>query len=223
MNTPPTDRFASELRRFGPVGILAMAVILAGNFVVAPLSAILALAWARRSGTPMRAIGFAPPKSWPIVIGAGIVLGVAFKILMKSVVMPLLGADAVNQAYDYLVGNTAALPAILFTVIVAAGFGEETVYRGYLFERFGKLLGSGVPARVSIVLLTSALFGLAHYAEQGIPGAEQAAIVGLVLGTIFAITGRIWMLMVAHSAFDVTAVFIIYWNLESHVAHLVFK
>jgi hypothetical protein len=31
------------------------------------------------------------------------------------------------------------------------------------------------------------------------------------------------MLMFAHAAFDLTAVAIIYWNLESEVAHLVFK
>ena len=31
------------------------------------------------------------------------------------------------------------------------------------------------------------------------------------------------MLMVAHSAFDLTALAIIYWNLESKVAHWVFR
>jgi hypothetical protein len=29
--------------------------------------------------------------------------------------------------------------------------------------------------------------------------------------------------MVAHAAFDLTALAMIYWNLESRVAHLVFK
>jgi membrane protease YdiL (CAAX protease family) len=54
------------------------------------------------------------------------------------------------------------------------------------------------------------------------PGVEQATIVGLVFGTIFAITGRIWMLMVAHAAFDLTAVAIIYWGWERKVAELFF-
>jgi hypothetical protein len=31
------------------------------------------------------------------------------------------------------------------------------------------------------------------------------------------------MLMFAHAAFDLTAVAIIYWNLEREVAHLIFK
>lgn len=103
-----------------------------------------------------------------------------------------------------------------------AGFGEETVFRGYLFERLGKLLGRGI-AKAAIVLLTSALFSAAHYPDQGLPGVEQAAFTGLVFRTIFAITTRIWLPMVAHAAFDVAAVAIIYWNLESKVAHLLFK
>jgi hypothetical protein len=31
------------------------------------------------------------------------------------------------------------------------------------------------------------------------------------------------MLMVAHAAFDLTAIALIYWNLESDVAHFIFK
>lgn len=48
-------------------------------------------------------------------------------------------------------------------------------------------------------------------------------MVGFVFGTIFAVTRPIWMLMVAHAAFDLTAVAIIYWDLELAVAHLVLK
>ena len=156
-------------------------------------------------------------------MAGGVVFGIAFKFLMKAIVMPLLGADPINQAFHYLAGNRAALPGAVYAMIVGAGFGEETVFRGYVFERLGKLFGPGVWARMLIVLLTSVWFGLAHYSLQGPAGAEQATIVGLVYGTIFAVTGRIWMLMCAHAAFDLTALAIIYWNLESNVAHLVFK
>jgi membrane protease YdiL (CAAX protease family) len=224
LNVPSSDdRVAASLRGFGLLGILAILVIFAGSLVGPPLSAVLVLVWARWSRTPWREIGYARPRSWIATAAIGVAFGIAFKFLMKMIVMPLLGADPINQAYHYLAGNRAAIPAMLFAVIVGAGFGEETVFRGYFFERLGKLFGSGVAARTSIVLLTSALFGLAHYAVQGLAGAEQGAIVGLVFGTIFAVTGRIWMLMSAHAAFDVTAVAMIYWNLESEVAHLVFK
>jgi CAAX protease family protein len=220
---PSDDALAAGLRGFGPLGILATLTILAGNLVVAPLSAILVLVWARRSRTPWRSIGYVRPRSWAGTLIVGIVFGAAFKFLMKSIVMPLLGADPINHAYHYLAGNRAALPGALTAMTVGAGFGEETLFRGYLFERLGKLLGTRARAKASIVLLTSVLFGLAHVAGQGPAGAEQATIVGLVFGTIFAFTGRIVMLMVAHAAFDLTAVAMIYWNLESKVAHLVFK
>jgi membrane protease YdiL (CAAX protease family) len=73
------------------------------------------------------------------------------------------------------------------------------------------------------VLITSVWFGAVHYPVQGLAGAEQALIVGAIFGTIFARTGRIFALMIAHVAFDVTAVAIIYWNLETNVAHFFFK
>ncbi|HEX7516601.1 MAG TPA: type II CAAX endopeptidase family protein [Chthoniobacterales bacterium] len=219
---PPDDPVAARLRGFGPLGLLAILIIVLTS-VVKPLSALLVLLWAWRSHTPWREIGYVRPKSWIGSLAIGIVFGCAFKLVMKAIVMPLFGAPDINPAYHYLVGNRAALPGMLFTFIVGAGFGEETVFRGYLFERLGKLFGPGTGAKVSIVLLTSAVFALGHYANLGIPGVEQAMITGLVFGTIFAVTGRIWMVMCAHAAFDLTALAIIYWNLETAVAHLVFK
>jgi membrane protease YdiL (CAAX protease family) len=217
----PADPIAAGLRGFGPLGILAILVILAAQ-VVAPLSALLVLLWARRSHTAWREIGYVRPRSWTQTVVAGIFFGIAFKFFMKAIVMPLLGADPINQAYHYLAGNRAALPAAIFTMIVVSGFGEETVFRGYLFERLGKLLGSGVWAKSLMVFFTTLLFALAHYAG-GLAAVEQAAIMGLILAAIFAVTGRIFMLMIAHAAFNLTAVAMIYWNLEASVAHLVFK
>ena len=220
------DRFAERLRGFGPLGIVAMLLILvSGNTpvgsVVVPFGAVLVLLWARWSRTPWAEIGYVRPRSWVGGLAVGIAFGIGFKILLKAVVMPLLGADPINQAYHYLAGNRAMLPAAIWAMLVA-GFAEETVFRGYMFERLGKLFGYGVGAKVAIVLFTSAWFGASHYAVQGLAGAEQATIFGLVFGTIFAITGRLWMLMCAHAAFDLTALAIIYWDIENYVARLVF-
>ena len=215
------DRFAAKLRGFGPLGILAILFIAAGQ-ILAPLSAVLVLVWTRLSRTAWREIGYIRPKSWIGSLALGIAFGIALKFLMKAIVMPLLGANPINQAYHYLVGNPAALPGAVWTMIVVGGFGEETVFRGYLFERLGKLFGASLTARIVIVLVTAALFASLHYFDQGLAGAQQATITGLVFGTVFAITGRIWMLMCAHAAFDLTAVAMIYWNLESRVAHLIF-
>jgi hypothetical protein len=218
-----SEDFARQLRGFGPVGIIALVIILLGNVPYVPLSALLVLLWAWLSHTPWAEIGFVRPKNRAITIAGGIVFGVVLKCLMKIIIMPLLGSDPVNHAYHYLAGNRAALPGAIYTMIVMAGFREETVFRGYMFERFGKLFGSSIGAKVLTILVTSAWFGVGHYSTQGLAGTEQAAIVGLVFGTIFAITGRLWMLIFAHAAFDLAALAMIYWNMEYRLGHLVFK
>ena len=217
------ERVARWLRGFGPLGIIAILIILGGNLIIGPLSAILVLIWVKISGTPWREIGYVRPRSWVKTILIGIVFGVALKFVMKALVMPLLGAPPVNQAYHFVTGNAAVIPMMLYTIIVTAGFGEETLYRGWMFERLGKLFGQSVPAKVAIVLTSALLFAAAHLTGQGIPGAEQALVVGIVLGSIFAVTGRIFMLMVAHTAFDLTALWMIYYDLETPIAHFIFK
>jgi membrane protease YdiL (CAAX protease family) len=217
------DNFAARLRGFGPIGLLAILIILAGNFIITPLSAILVLVWTKISNTPWREIGYVRPRSWVRTILVGIVFGVALKFTMKALVMPLLGAPPVNQAYHFVTGNSAVIPLMLFTMLVTAGFDEETFYRGWMFERLGKLFGQSVPAKVAMVLITAILFASMHYPDQKLPGVEQALVTGLIFASIFAITGRIFMLMVAHAAFDLTALWMIYYGLETRIAHLIFS
>jgi membrane protease YdiL (CAAX protease family) len=140
------DRLASRLRGFGPLGIFAIVCIFYATWYAPPLAFLMVLVWARLSRTPWREIGFARPKSWTRDLTLGLVLGCALKFVLKAVAMPLLGADPINHAYHYVVGNRAAIPGILLTVLLAA-VGEETVFRGYLFERMSKLFGPGVATR----------------------------------------------------------------------------
>jgi uncharacterized protein len=212
-----------RLRGFGPLGLFAVVIILLGNFLFLPVSALLVLVWARLSRTPWDELGFVRPENWVITIASGVIFGVLLKLAMKSVVMPLLGADPVNQAFRFLQGNTAALPGILYLVVVGAGFGEEVLFRGFAFERLRTLLDSSLIATVLIVVAHPSGFGAAHYSFQGVPGVQQATVVGLVSGPVFAVTRRLPMLMIAHAAFDVTTVALIYWRLETAVAHWFFS
>ena len=187
-----------------------------------PIAALLILGWAYFTHKPWRELGFVRPRSWAATIASGVGWGILLKLGMKAIVMPLLGAPSFNAAYHFIAGNPRALLEMLFVSIVIAGLGEELIYRGYLFERLGKVLGHSAVARIATVVLTSALFAAMHLPDQGRFGAEQALLTGLVSGTIFMRTKSIWLPMIMHAAFDVTAVVIIYMNLEASVAHLVF-
>jgi membrane protease YdiL (CAAX protease family) len=205
--------------------IFFLLIILTGNIsigtIIIPLGALLVLTWTYLSHTSFRDIGYIRPRNIAITILTALVFGAVFKIMMKSVVMPLFGAPPMNLYYHYLAGNTKLLPAAVWAMLVA-GFGEETVFRGYLFNRIGKFL-KGRGSTALIVLITSAWFAFGHYSNQGWVGVEQAAITGLVFGTIYGITGRIWFVIIAHAAFDLMALAMIYWDLETQFAHLFFK
>jgi membrane protease YdiL (CAAX protease family) len=224
----PGDDFAAQLRGFGLVGIVAIVLIMLSgnivfpNMVAIPVGAVLVLLWARLSHTPLREIGYAKPRNWMVTILIGILFGVAFKFLMKAVMMPLLGADPINHAYHFLAGNKSMLTTAIVAMLIA-GFGEETVFRGFMFERLEKLFGDSRGSKIFIVVFTSLLFGLSHYFSQGWPGVEQATITGLVFGTIFAAAKNIWLVMIAHAFFDLTALAMIYKNVESQIAHWIFK
>lgn len=215
--------FGAALRGRGPAGFLGMLVVVGLGGAIEPLNALLLPLWVAITRTPWRAFGFVRPKSLARTIVVGVLLGVGLKLFLKSVVLPLFGAPPINAAYHHLQGNSAALPGMLFDVIVGAGFGEEAIFRAFWFERLGTFLGRGRGPRIATVLITSAWFGFLHVFGQGVAGAEQALVTGLVFGTIFAITGEIWLPMIAHATFDVIAVLIIYAGLETRVAHWFFR
>lgn len=216
------DSAAAKLRGFGPAGLLAILFVLAGN-VLGPFKGVPVLIWANWSHTPWSELGFARPASWTRTVVVGIVFGVAFKFAMKAVVMPLLGAAPINSTYSWVTGNPLGLAWTLFLVTGGGGFGEELIFRGYFFERLTKIFGSGAAAKTGMVLFSTIVFASLHYQDQHLAGAEQAIFTGLTFGTIYAVTGRIWMVMIAHAAFDVAALAMIYWNVETPIAHWFFR
>ena len=220
---PARDAFARALRGAGPIGIAGILATIVLPAFLGPLRAVGPLLWAWRSRTPLAAFGLGRPRSWVATIALGVLLGGALKLLMKAVVMPLLGAPATNARFSVLEGNTALVVWMLFVVVFGAGLGEELTFRGFLFERLRHFFGSSGRAMAGLVLGTSLLFGLIHLPEQGLHGAEQATITGFLMGTIYARTGNLWLPIVTHAAFNVVAVFIIYWGLESRIAHAFFR
>lgn len=87
-----TSSFAARLGGFSPIGLLAIIVIL---FPLFPgwISATFVLLWAWASRTPWRDLGFVRPKSCLRTVVLGVVCGALFKLVMKTHVMPLLGAS----------------------------------------------------------------------------------------------------------------------------------
>lgn len=219
---PARKGWRAALASFSPLGVVAFFVIFAASISISPIGAALILIWARLARIPYSNLGFVRPKSWLGGLIVGILLGVGLKLVMKAAVLPVLGFDSVNERFHFIAGNPQAALGLAAYAIIAAGFGEETFARGYLFERIGAWLGRSWFGSAGALVLSTALFGSLHF-MQGPGGVANATIVGFVLGAVYLLNRRrLWTLMVAHASFDLVSIAIIYLGLEEKIGSLIF-
>ncbi|MEO6602981.1 MAG: type II CAAX endopeptidase family protein [Polyangiaceae bacterium] len=129
-------------------------------------------------------------------VGGGLVLGF---ILFATVVgiAALLGVYAITGA-----GDTNQLLVALMTIAIVPGVAEELLFRGILFrwlEQFGGTWAA--------LLLTSALFGAAHFFNPNATAFSSFALAceaGLLLGGAYMLTRSLWMPVGLHAAWNFT-------------------
>ncbi len=121
-----------------------------------------------------------------LTIGAGLIAGT---LIYFGNGLELFGAGQVLL--------TLILAAVL---AMASGFGEEIAFRGYLQSRITQRYNSK-----TAVVIVAVLFALSHPLDQGnnpLLYIATAILVGILLGTIFAITGSLWMGIALHTVWN---------------------
>ena len=98
-----------------------------------------------------------------------------------------------------------------------AGFGEEIIWRGFVMTRVAGLLGKGRRAWVASLLITSIAFGLLHF-YQGASGVVMTGTTGLLLGTLFLLSGRnLWLPIITHGMLNTISFLSIYFGLLQYL------
>ena len=135
-----------------------------------------------------------------VVFVAAIAAFVVGAIVMANIVGIPEGADM--SGYNYLSGNLPMLILALVAVYIVSSFGEEVVYRAFLINRIAELGGGGKTAWRVAVLISSVMFGFAHYG-WGASGIVQTGFMGLALGVSYLVVGRnLWVTILAHAYMD---------------------
>lgn len=177
---------------------------------------LLVLGWVslRLRNTTWRQVGMTAPANWPRTLLIGLIAGCAMEALELFVTQPILvhlfhqppDLSALAELHNH--PGVLAL-ALAFTWTVAA-FGEELVWRGYVLNRIAEVLGS-IGGRFAIaVILSSAVFGLAHY-DQGITGVTENIIDGAILAFLYLASGRnLWVPILAHGITDTVDCILLY-------------
>jgi membrane protease YdiL (CAAX protease family) len=91
----------------------------------------------------------------------------------------------------------ASLPELAL-VAVLAGIGEEMLFRGLIQTWLTSALNPALA-----ILITAALFGLAHAISRSY--VAFAFLLGVVLGYLYYVTGSLAAVMVAHAVYDFVA------------------
>jgi membrane protease YdiL (CAAX protease family) len=90
----------------------------------------------------------------------------------------------------------------LVAVAIAAGIGEELLFRGLVQAYLSRLIGGWLGVAIALVV-ASVLFGICHWLNTTY--AVLAMLAGAYFGLLLAASGSIWTPVVAHAAYDFVA------------------
>lgn len=156
---------------------------------------VLAVAAAGGSGL-VEAMGLVPIEPLALLAWTG---GTILGLLAIAAIALRLGVRE-SPLLLHLLPRTGRERAAFVLLAVAAGVGEEVVFRGFLVPALWAATGSLPFAAV----FAAAVFGILHaYQDRG--GAARAGAMGLLLTTPFLATGSLYPSILAHIAYDVVA------------------
>jgi membrane protease YdiL (CAAX protease family) len=189
---------------------------LPGIGVIAALVIIGLTVWLRGDG--FVGLGFFPPEDWETTILWSLLLGIAIQFASTLILEPfsdnVTNSRTDHSAFEGLRGNLRNFLFVLLLVWILVAFVEEIIFRGYMMGEIATLIGTSQSALALNVIVSSILFGLAHW-YQGKSGALSTGIVGLLLGILFIASGfNLWLPILTHGFIDTVGLFLIYVNAD---------
>jgi len=121
-------------------------------------------------------------------------------VVASSLVVALSGAGVAGLLTEKgrVVHAVGGIPlGLIVPISLLVGLAEEVLFRGFLLSRLRTLMGGAAGP----VLVSSALFGAAHFA-QGPAGMADTAAIGLVLAVLVVRTQTLWPAIAAHGIID---------------------
>lgn len=85
---------------------------------------------------------------------------------------------------------------------VAAGVGEEIVYRGFMITYLSELLGTSGWMVLVVLVVPAVAFGAGHL-YQGWRAVGKIVLMAVLFGFFYLRTNTLWPLMLVHTAIDV--------------------
>lgn len=149
-----------------------------------------------------------------ISLGFGLmVLGIIIGGTAQELLLSLPGmtfAESDLSRFADLEGNIPLLIFWLVNIWTTIAIGEELIWRAFLMDRLESIFGDGRIQDVLVVLISAAMFGLAHF-YQGTIGIVVTGLLGLVYVLAYRLLKRnLWVVIIAHGLTDTLSIIFIY-------------
>jgi hypothetical protein len=189
------------------VALVPMALVPNGSLISLGIVLVTLVLVKASRGPTLAFWGTNPGRDLALGIGAGVILWALSHFLMDPMLERLFGRiDLDNLAA--VRGNLSNYLMLLALGLVYGGVIEELLNRGFVIGWGTAMLGER--AAIPLVVLSSAVFGLAHL-YQDWSGVISAGVTGLALGGIYLATGRKLLApMLAHAAADAIGITSLY-------------
>ncbi len=153
------------------------------------------------------------PSWWTLAAMSVALLAVKLFILQPVSDAIRVGLQLPAPDHAFFAHIEGSLPALALWLVIAwlvGGFAEELVFRGYLMNRIGMLLGGRRVGWVIAVTVQALIFGLGH-AYVGLTGAVSGTLTALVYGAFVLLAKRrLWPVILVHGLWDSLGVILLY-------------
>lgn len=183
------------------------------TFIAISISILLLTYWKDKT---LSTIGLVPKTGLLKTIVSSIVVFLVIEIGMDFIVQPFVNVlyDEAPQydAFSSIAHDYAKYLKYLLFIWISAAFGEELLFRGFLFRQFKIIIPDFKLKNTTLVLLSSLLFSLPHM-YQGTSGMITTFVFGVFFGIVFlSFNKNLWITILSHGLIDTTFITLAYYD-----------
>jgi len=173
---------------------------------------VVGVAWLliRLRGERLADIGLKKPENWWRTLMIGLLI--AAVVFAAMYISEKAGFRRDLSRFKMVQGNLGLTVYGVFYALVGAGFYEEFLFRGFLFQGLAKFFGDSRGAWIAANVGQAALFGAAH-AYQNPLGMAITGTLALLMGFLVLASGRnLWPVIIGHGLYDASRFVLFYFQ-----------
>lgn len=183
------------------------------TFIIIIITILLFTYWNDKSLTR---IGLQPNFSFLKTIGIALLLFVVTIPILDFIIQPLVnkitGEIADYSAFKSIGGNFPKYSKYFLFILISAGFGEEILFRGFLFRQLKIIIPEFKFKTILIIVLSAIFFSLPHL-YQGPSGLIMTFIFGIIFATVYVKSNyNLWVTILLHGLIDSMFITLAYFD-----------